>query len=119
MQLPLFRIVQECLTNVYKHAETDSASVRLTREQRLIVLEVQDNGVGISRERLESFEAAHFTNGIGLRGMRERIRELGGKFEIFSSGKGTTIRASIPLQATAAGNALSESEAAEQAKGPA
>jgi len=103
VQLALFRIAQECLTNVYKHAETDRASVRLSRDERSVVLEVQDHGVGISRERLRDFEAAHTTKGLGLRGMCERIRELGGKFEISASGKGTTIRASIPIQEGLAG----------------
>jgi len=114
VQLALFRIAQECLTNVYKHAETGSASVRLSRDERAIVLEVQDHGVGISHERLKGFEAAHSTQGLGLRGMRERIRELGGKFEISSSGKGSTIRASIPIQEGPAGKAPSETEAAPE-----
>jgi signal transduction histidine kinase len=110
VQLALFRIAQECLTNVYKHAQTDSATLRLAHEPQSIVLQVQDHGVGIASERLKSFEFAQSTKELGLRGMRERIHELGGKFEISSNGKGTTIRSSIPLQAALAGKAPAEPE---------
>jgi PAS domain S-box-containing protein len=116
VQLAMFRIVQECLTNVYKHAQTDSATVRLRQDQCAVVLEVEDQGVGITSERLKGFESAHSTKGLGLRGMRERIRELGGKFEITSDGKGTIIRASIPIQAALAREATGLEVAPEQPK---
>jgi signal transduction histidine kinase len=118
VQMALFRIAQECLTNVYKHAQTDSATLRLTQDDGTVVLHVEDCGVGIPRERLEDFEVAPSTKGVGLRGMRERIRELGGKFEIFLKGKGTTIRASIPLQATSASEAPPVSKVTRERKIP-
>ena len=110
VQIALFRIAQECLTNVYKHAQTDSATVRLAQDERAIVLQVEDHGVGIPREILKDFESAPSSKGVGLRGMRERIRELGGKFEISSKGRGTIIRASIPVQAALAGETPSVSQ---------
>ena len=113
-QLALFRIAQECLTNVYKHAQTDSATLCLSQDDRAVILQVQDHGVGITTERLKRFEFAQSTEGLGLRGMRERIRELGGKFEISSSGKGTIIRASIPAQAALASNAPTDSKIAPE-----
>src|ERR1700675_2878314 len=114
VQLALFRIAQECLTNVYKHAQTGSATLRLAHEQQSIVLQVRDHGVGIASERLKGFEFAQSSKELGLRGMRERIHELGGKFEISSNGKGTTIRASIPLQAALAGKVPADPEFAPE-----
>jgi len=110
VQLALFRIVQESLTNVYKHAQTDSAAVRLMRDQKRIYLRVEDHGVGIPPETVRGFDSASSTNGVGLHGMKERVRELGGEFTLSSNGKGTTVRVSIPLKAPHAKDLQFESE---------
>lgn len=94
-ELCLFRIAQECLTNIHRHSGSSVAAVRLLRTDREIKLEVSDEGAGISTET-QSKVAAGETAGVGLRGMRERVRQLGGRLEIHSNGTGTTVRATVP-----------------------
>ncbi|MGA7854905.1 MAG: PAS domain S-box protein, partial [Candidatus Acidiferrales bacterium] len=94
-ELCLFRIAQECLTNIHRHSGSSVAVVRLLRTDREIKLEVSDEGVGISAET-QSKIAAGETAGVGLRGMRERLRQLGGRLQISSNGKGTTVTATVP-----------------------
>ncbi|MFZ3332005.1 MAG: PAS domain S-box protein [Candidatus Acidiferrales bacterium] len=94
-ELCLFRIAQECLTNIHRHSGSSVAAVRLLRTDREIELEVSDEGEGISTET-QSKIAAGETAGVGLRGMRERVRQLGGRLEIHSNGTGTTVRATVP-----------------------
>jgi two-component system, NarL family, sensor kinase len=86
----LFRILQESLTNVHRHAASPSVEVRLKINHRA-VLTVKDFGRGLSAELLKE----HL--GVGLSGMRERVNDLGGTFEIQSNGNGTLITVSIPL----------------------
>jgi len=92
----LFRIVQECLTNVQRHSESGSAWVELARSQDLIRLEVRDDGRGFPPEVLSRRGGVELL-GVGILGMRERVRQLGGKLGIDSRGKGTTVRVEIPL----------------------
>ncbi len=94
-ELCLFRIAQECLTNIHRHSGSSVAVVRLLRAEGEIKLEVSDEGAGISAET-QSKVAAGETAGVGLRGMRERVRQLGGRLEIYSNGKGTTVTATVP-----------------------
>jgi PAS domain S-box-containing protein len=92
----LFRIVQESLINIHRHADSQSAAIRLRRDGNVLVLEIEDRGRGIqdaSLTRISSGEGA----GVGIAGMRERIEELGGQLEITSSESGTTVRARLPL----------------------
>jgi len=96
LELCLFRIVQECLTNIHRHSESSTALVRITRAPSEVKLEVRDHGKGIAQEsqfRISSGETA----GVGLRGMRERVRQLGGQLQVQSDGKGTVVVASLPL----------------------
>ena len=95
-ELCLFRIAQECLTNIHRHSGSSTALVRLLRSPGEIKLEVSDQGVGINPET-QSKVAAGETPGVGLRGMSERIRQLGGNIEIHSTGNGTTITATVPV----------------------
>jgi signal transduction histidine kinase len=97
VQLTLFRVVQECITNVYKHAHSDSAMIRLARDNGYIRLQVEDHGVGLSPEEVQTEGSIPLNNGRGIRGMRERIHELGGKLEIASNGHGTTVHIAIPI----------------------
>jgi PAS domain S-box-containing protein len=96
VELSLFRIVQECLTNIHRHSGSPTAHVRLSRSPGEIQLEVSDQGRGIDPEIQESFFAGK-GSGVGLRGMRERVRQLGGGLEIESLGNGTIITVVLPL----------------------
>ena len=95
MELVIFRLVQECLTNVHRHSGSKNAVVRLACEGATVSLEVQDEGKGISAERLSEVRA--HGSGVGIAGMRERVRQLGGRFAIESKGAGTTMSFSFPL----------------------
>ena len=94
-ELVLFRVLQESLTNVHRHSGASTASVRLTRDQDRLELEVGDNGRGIPEDRLRRFNAS-VGAGVGITGMRERVRELGGNLEIRSAKTGTTISVALP-----------------------
>jgi signal transduction histidine kinase len=95
-ELVLFRVLQESLTNVHRHSGASAASVRLTRDTDQLQLEVGDNGTGIPEERLRRFNASVGT-GVGITGMRERVRELGGRLEIHSVKTGTTVSVALPV----------------------
>ena len=96
VELSLFRIVQECLTNIHRHSGSPTAFVRLARSRQGVTLEVKDEGRGFSANG-ESIVSGSDIPGVGLRGMRERVRQLGGQFEITSTGKGTLVSAKLPL----------------------
>ena len=97
VELSLFRIVQECLTNIHRHSGSTTASVRLSRTHGEVELEVTDEGRGINRETQEEFFVGK-SSGVGLRGMRERVRQLGGTLQIHSDGNGTSIVAMLPIR---------------------
>ena len=100
-ELVLFRILQEAMTNVHRHSEASAASVRLKRVADHFYLEVSDNGKGIPEARLSQFKSSASKSGVGLTGMRERVRELGGQLEIKSANPGTMIVVALPVSATA------------------
>jgi PAS domain S-box-containing protein len=94
--LALFRIVQETLTNVVKHAHASLVAVRLGREDDNIVLEIQDNGRGISEQDMSKAKS------FGLRGIRERIHSLKGEFDIAAAESGGThIMLKVPTRPAA------------------
>jgi two-component system, NarL family, sensor kinase len=95
-EIAIFRTVQECLTNIHRYSGSSVANIRLARSDGQICLEVQDKGIGISPEKLHEITDAG-TPGIGIRGMRERMRQLGGQLEIRSNGQGTTVEARLPI----------------------
>jgi signal transduction histidine kinase len=95
-ELVLFRVLQESLTNVHRHSGASAASVRLKRNTDHLELEVGDNGQGIPEDHLRRFNASVGSAGVGITGMRERVRELGGHLEIRSVKNGTTIRVDLP-----------------------
>jgi len=109
-ELCLFRIAQECLTNIHRHSESPTAQVKLQLSPGEIKLEVSDDGKGLSRETQLKIAAGE-TAGVGLRGMRERVRHLGGSIEIRSNGPGTTVIAAVPFEESArsADNSISNS----------
>jgi PAS domain S-box-containing protein len=94
MEISLFRIVQESLGNIHRHANSRTALVRMQIKDDQLALEVTDQGrpqgKGCARE---------FEEGFGIKGMRERTHELGGKLEIVSTSTGTTVRATVPIAA--------------------
>lgn len=94
-ELVLFRVLQESLTNVHRHSGASTASVRLSRDTDHLELVIRDNGKGIPEEHLRRFNAS-VGAGVGITGMRERVRELGGYLEIRSLKSGTTISVALP-----------------------
>lgn len=96
LELTLFRVVQECLTNIHRHSESSTAFVRVSRSATDVLLEVKDQGKGISRETQLTLSTGQLS-GVGLRGMRERLRQLGGHLEIQCNGTGTVVTARLPL----------------------
>jgi PAS domain S-box-containing protein len=94
----LFRIVQESLTNIFRHSGSDTASVRITRRSGIVRLEVADNGKGIPNDVLAALNSSGGQLGVGIRGMRERIRQLGGWLQVKSRPDGTTIISSLPVE---------------------
>jgi two-component system NarL family sensor kinase len=102
LELALFRVVQEAISNVHRHAQSPSVTIRLTFDTAAITLEVQDAGLGIP----EAFDSGDLPDpimrGVGLGGMRERLRQLGGQLTILSSPNGTCVRASVPVPSSAA-----------------
>lgn len=96
----VFRFVQECLTNVHRHSESAVAHVRVTRSEREVHVEVRDQGKGIPAEKIPDLTVTG-SPGVGLRGMKERLAQLGGSLEINSNGDGTAIVAKLPVAGTA------------------
>ncbi|MGI0084397.1 MAG: PAS domain S-box protein [Nitrososphaerales archaeon] len=98
LELALFRVLQESLTNVHRHSGSATADIRLLTRDRTVVLQIIDHGKGtqskkcedVSRELVDAY-------GVGLRGMDERIRQLGGNLEVALSESGTTVTATVPL----------------------
>jgi PAS domain S-box-containing protein len=93
LEIAVFRIVQEALMNIHRHARTSEAFVRIRLELASLLVEIEDRGQGIAdftsldRQRL----------GVGLRGMQERVRRLSGQFQVRSGKKGTTVKATFPV----------------------
>jgi signal transduction histidine kinase len=96
METAVFRLVQECLTNIHRHSGSPTAAIRLYHSDHEVAVEVEDKGRGIPTGKLEQLEAAGIP-GVGITGMRERVRQLGGKLELYSSGAGTRIVARLPF----------------------
>jgi signal transduction histidine kinase len=93
----LFRIVQESLINIHRHAESKTARICLRRDTETLVLEIEDHGRGIPHASLNEIMSGGGVAGVGIAGMAERTEELGGHLEIKSDDHGTTVRARLPL----------------------
>ena len=94
VELAIFRIVQECLTNIHRHSGSATAAIRIQTEDHRLMVQVQDNGKGIPLQKQQDLVGG----GVGFGGMRERLRQLGGTLEIRSDGKGTVISATLTVQ---------------------
>lgn len=92
----IFRVVQECLTNIHRHSGSPFAKIRLRQRDRQVMVEVADKGKGIPIDKQEEM-ATSGTPGVGIRGMRERIRQLGGSLDIDSNGTGTLVVVRLPI----------------------
>ncbi len=97
IETALFRILQEALTNVHRHSGSKAVEVRLTRDPNAVSLSIQDHGKGIPQDALERFRKNGTNVGVGLAGMRERIKELGGTLQLESGAKGTLLKAIVPI----------------------
>ena len=95
-ELTLFRVLQESLTNVHRHAQATTVDVWLERHAHEVLLSIQDNGRGLPAGLVEKFEAG-LASGVGLAGMRERLAEFSGKLQVETSPSGTIVRARIPV----------------------
>jgi len=105
VEVALFRVLQEALNNVHRHSGSNKAFIRLHVHRHRVTLEVRDFGKGIPAGLLE--DSSKDSQGVGLRGMRERMRQLGGDLAVASSKRGTEIRASLPLDLAAAASGSS------------
>jgi signal transduction histidine kinase len=101
LETAIFRTVQECLTNIHRHADSPIAKISVARTSSDVRVEVADVGRGISPEKQEEMTALG-TPGVGIRGMRERLRQLGGSLDINSNGKGTVVVARLPIVGSSA-----------------
>jgi signal transduction histidine kinase len=101
LETAVFRVVQECLTNIHRHSESATAMIRLSQESGRVLLEIEDAGKGIAPEKLAQV-TSFASSGVGLRGIRERIEDFDGELEIASGEGGTQVRVSLPLSVAAA-----------------
>jgi len=97
MELALFRVLQESLTNVHRHASCSSVEITIAVNAAEVSLKVKDNGKGIAPDRLRILREGGAEVGIGLAGMRERMRDLGGHLDLDSGASGTTVTAVMPI----------------------
>jgi len=96
LEITLFRVVQESLTNVHRHAGAQKATIRLRRLGAEVLLEIEDDGIGIPTDVMERVRAQNAASvGVGIAGMRERLSQLGGSLELHSSPRGTVVRARL------------------------
>ncbi|MFZ0521429.1 MAG: PAS domain S-box protein [Candidatus Acidiferrales bacterium] len=100
VELAIFRLVQECLTNIHRHSGSKTAVIRIVRDADKIYAEVQDHGKGISPERFAEIQSQGV--GVGITGMRERVRQSHGELSIDSNVLGTKITAIFPAKTSVA-----------------
>ncbi|HXY03109.1 MAG TPA: ATP-binding protein, partial [Terriglobales bacterium] len=95
MELMIFRLVQECLTNIHRHSGSKTALIRISRDAEAISVQIEDQGKGLPPEKLRAIQSGG--SGVGIRGMRERLRQFHGQLNIDSDSSGTRISVSIPV----------------------
>jgi signal transduction histidine kinase len=99
VETALFRVVQEALINIHRHAASPSALIRLRVGGSGLTLEIEDRGRGMPADVIAQLPSGGGAVGVGVAGMRERLEQLGGTLDIESSGRGTVVRASVPIAA--------------------
>jgi PAS domain S-box-containing protein len=95
LELAIFRVVQECLTNIHRHSGSQTADIAVTREGQIVSVVVRDQGKGLSPDELEEIQSRGL--GVGTRGMRERVRLFNGTMRVESAGAGMSVSATIPV----------------------
>ena len=101
LETTIFRMVQECLTNIHRHSGSPTASIRMACNSNHVSVAVRDRGKGMSADNYRN-SFGPITPGVGIQGMRERVRQLGGHLQIHSGSSGTTVRATLPVTNAAA-----------------
>ena len=96
IETAFFRVIQESLGNVHRHSGSKTAAIKLRRAREGVVLTISDNGTGIDATSPGKSGETIRPPGVGIAGMSARLRQLGGKLEVRSSPRGTTIRAVVP-----------------------
>jgi signal transduction histidine kinase len=99
LETAIFRVVQECLTNIHRHSESPTAEIQLRQISGNLVLQISDEGKGIPAGKMSQI-ASSGVSGVGVRGMRERIKDFGGEFDLASDETGTRVTVAIPLAAS-------------------
>jgi PAS domain S-box-containing protein len=102
MELVIYRLVQECLTNIHRHSGSKSATILLSRNRDTLSVEIQDQGRGMEPDKLNELQLQGA--GVGIRGMRERVRQFDGRMNITSGPSGTTVSFVFELPSKAAVN---------------
>ena len=97
VELALFRVVQESLTNIQRHSGSPQAKIRIERDPGKITLEISDKGSGISGSPRRRNGKMSFGLGVGIPSMHERVKQIGGRLDVDSSSRGTTVRVTIPV----------------------
>ena len=93
IETAIFRVVQECLTNVYRHAKSQNARVEIEKRFDWVVVRVRDYGIGVPH----AVTAQVPKLGVGISGMRERLRQFGGELTVSRAEPGTVVEGKIPL----------------------
>ena len=99
----IFRVVQECLTNIHRHSGSSVAKIRVRQRDSDVLVDIEDKGKGIPPEKIQEL-ASSGAPGVGIRGMRERLRQLGGTLEVHSNGNGTVIHVCLPISEVPSSN---------------
>jgi two-component system, NarL family, sensor kinase len=96
VELMLFRIVQESLTNIHRHSGSRTATIRIARQTQEVLMEIKDHGHGISKS-LTGAGGAPPAIGVGIASMRERVRFMGGRLQVRSRSTGTDVEVIVPI----------------------
>lgn len=112
VETTIFRIVQECLVNIHRHSESPTAFISLRSSASGAALVIRDRGRGIPREILNTLEDGGADIGVGIGGMRERARQLGGRVQIRRANPGTLVEVNLPVLKSAPANSAVLCEAA-------
>ena len=97
LETAVFRIVQESLANIHRHSGSSTAKISLRRGTHQVELEVRDHGRGMPSDSMATNGRGRLGAGVGIPGMTERVRQLGGRMQIQSSGRGTILEVVFPL----------------------